>query len=501
MKKHNPHLWMGLIAFVLSVGLFMSGCGFFGGGKEQGGRGTAQAAGPKKPEKPKFKIPVTAQVLHRGPMNAYLQAVGTIRPLKEIEVKSEASGRIYFQKRWEDGDYVDAGTLLARIDDTEIQLDIEEAERALELAQQALIPAEASMKRMQKEEEFCKKMFERGAYSEVQYEQARLQRIQSESTYKQALNTVESRKTSIEKLKKQLEKTDIIAPWPGILLPAQQPQAGQASAQETDLTLLEGTLVGAGQTVLRLADIRKVVVELDVPAKDIDFVDLGQDVELDVYSKSGREYMGVVQDISSTLNPTTRTYTVKVNVDNPLGELRPGMFSKARIITETKHDAISIPRELVMLRNNKHIVFVAKEQPQESEVESATDTVSSATQIAAATGGMPLPQTGDTPDPLTPPDTVESATGAIAAGNPEPATGEEEIEEFYEEDTGPDAMIAEQREVILGIENREEVEIVEGLGEGDRLVILGYETLTDGVEVNVSMREDEESEGDETVDL
>ncbi len=496
MKKRNRRVSIGLIT-LLSISFLMSGCGFIGGDKGEAGRGTAQAAGPHKPETPKFKIPVTAQVLHRGPMNAYLQAVGTIRPLREIEVKSEASGRIYFEKRWGDGDYVDGGTLLARIDDTEIQLDIQEAERALELAQQALIPAEATMKRMQKEEEFCKKMFERGAYSEVQYEQARLERIRAESQYKQALNTVESRKTSIEKLKKQLEKTDIIAPWPGILLPAQQAQAGRASAQETDLTLLEGTLVGAGQTVLRLAEIRQVVVELDVPAKDIEFVDLGQKVQLDIYSKSGRQYIGTVQDISSTLNPTTRTYTVKVNVDNPLGELRPGMFSKARIITQTKLDAISIPRELVMLRNNKNIVFVVEQRPQEPEVSSATSTVSAATGVAATT--MTAANVNDaSPQPSV----IADATGAVASGNPENATDEVEPGEEFEEEEAPEAMIAKRREVILGIENREEVEIVEGLGEGDLLVVLGYETLTDGVDVNVTVRgSGDEAEDNEGMDL
>ena len=51
-------------------------------------------------------------------------------------------------------------------------------------------------------------------------------------------------------------------------------------------------------------------------------------------------------------------------------------------------------------------------------------------------------------------------------------------------------FIAEERVITLGIENRERVEIVEGLQAGDLLVVLGYETLTNGVDVNVTLREE-----------
>ncbi|HQH72817.1 MAG TPA: hypothetical protein PK360_12130, partial [bacterium] len=65
-----------------------------GGATAQGGNpgGNAEAWG--KPEKLKFKIPVTVQQVQRGRMYAYLQAVGTVVPIKEIEIKPEMTGRI-----------------------------------------------------------------------------------------------------------------------------------------------------------------------------------------------------------------------------------------------------------------------------------------------------------------------------------------------------------------------------------------------------------------------
>ncbi|HOE10890.1 MAG TPA: efflux RND transporter periplasmic adaptor subunit [bacterium] len=496
-NKRYPvaHRW--LLAFqvlALISCLLMFGCNRSQPGDPDGkGGGTGSSGssgGPNKPEARTFRIPVTAQLLTRGPMNAYLQAFGTIRPLKEVELKAEMSGRIYFTKRWEDGDYVEANTLLAKIDDTTIQLDLREAERALEMAQQDLIPARATMERRIKEEEFSKKMFERGAYSEVQYEQARLTRIQSESQYQQALTTIETRRTQIEKLKEDLRKTDILAPFAGILLPAVPPTAGEAGAQETDLTLLEGTLVGSGQTVLRIADIRQVVVELDVPAKDIDFVKIGQTVELGIYSRDGRKYTGTVRDISSTLNPTTRTYTVKVIVDNPLTELRPGMFSSARIITETRPDAISVPRDLVMLRNNQYVVFVVekKELTEEPSPKNATDNISSPTEET----DTPTPAGDDSTNPDMPTSSGIAMADAVQDTGPAetaPADTIRDATDELEEPAEPvTIMVAKQRIVTLGIENRERVEIADGLKDGDLLVVLGYETLTDGVEVNAAIR-------------
>ena len=101
---------------------------------------------------------------------------------------------------------------------------------------------------------------------------------------------------------------------------------------------------------------------------------VGQDVELEIYSRSGNDYKGTVADISTSLNSSTRTYTVNVLVDNPNHELRPGMFAKARIITKEKLDAVSIPRSMIQLRNNRNVVFVVVPKIMD-EIYGATDTI------------------------------------------------------------------------------------------------------------------------------
>lgn len=462
------------------VGLLLLGaCGRTNSPIEGGGNpssGGKPGAGFGKPEKPKFKIPVTVQQVKRERMYAYLQAMGTIVPIKEVELKPEMTGRIYFTKKWLEGDEVKKGDIIASIDDRELKLDIQEAELQLELAKSNVIPASANLAQAEKDEEFKKAMYERGAISKYEYDQAKLQTIQRKNQLESAMQNIVSRENALKKLKQELEKIEIIVPFDGVLLPAKQSIVNtQKEGGETDLSLLHNLIVSTGTVICRLANIDKVYLALDVPAKDLELVKIGQPVEVEVYTRSSTLYKGTVAEISTALNANTRTYTVNVLLENPNHELRPGMFAKARIITEERLDAISIPRELVMLRNNEQVVFVVKEKPQD-EIRDATDEIriptrdseSKRTELAMAGGGL---------------ERIAMASEFIDEPTETVQTKEPEIE-----------MIAEKRVVTIGIENRERVEIVDGLQAGDYLVVLGYETLSDGVDVNVAFRNENDFE-------
>ncbi|MBI1390768.1 MAG: efflux RND transporter periplasmic adaptor subunit [bacterium] len=472
-----------LVVLTLTVTM-AAGCGMWGGkpnadNNNRGGQ-SANADGKPfgKPEKPKFKIPVTVQTLQRGRMYSYLQAVGTVVPIKEVEIKSEMTGRIYFTKKWKEGDEVKTGDAIASIDDRELRLNINQAELDLQLAKNALGPAKAKLDQAKKDEEFNQAMLTRGAISKADFDKAVLARIQEENNYEQTKSNIEARQMALTKLQQELEKVTINAPFAGVLLPPSGSVSTSASAanNETDLTQAQGTLVGSNSVVCRLANIDQVYVSLDVPAKDLLDINVGQKVELDVYSRVGREYIGSVSDISTTLNSNTRTYTVNVHVDNPEHELRPGMFAKARIITKEKLDAISIPRELVLLRNNRNVVFVATPKVEDATAQAEPE-AAERRQLALAGDLDALDSAGD----------PASASGEEMSEAEKALMGEEEGAEPAPREDKTE-WVVEERVVELGIENRERVEVVDGLRAGDKLVVLGYETLSDGVDVNVTER-------------
>jgi len=488
----NPMKSLRSLLVFLLLAAMLSSCWKSGIGP-QGAQNSGKPGDPKwgKPEKPKFKIPVTVSELKRGRMYAYLQAVGTIVPMKEIEIKPEMTARIYYTKRWLEGDEVKKGERFASMDDRELNISINEADLNLNLAKSAVMPAKAQLDKASKDVEFRKAMLDRGAISKSEYDQAVLTCIQQENRYEQSQKDVESRQMALNKLKQEQEKINIFFPFDGVLLPAKQSLASSArEGNETDLTLLNGLQVGTGTVLCRLADLDRVYVALDVPAKDLLDIKEGMTVELEIYSRVGMTYTGTVKEISTGLNASTRTYTVNVLVENPKHELRPGMFAKARIITDEKIDAVSIPRELVLLRNNRSVVFVAKEKPAEKEdapKESPNQPKSEEKVIAKKEGFEKVAQAAET---------VKKAT------NEENATTEDdefaEFEEFLAPTPAPEPVsyIAEEREVTTGIENREFVEIVNGLQAGDLLVVLGYETLTNGVDIGITVREQDFEKND-----
>ncbi len=483
-----------IFSFIFLCAILMFSCGRDDSGPsgQSAGGGNGRDRNFGKPEKPQFKIPVTAKKLERDRMYAYLQEVGSIVPIKEVELKPEITARIYYTKQWKEGDIVKEGEIFASMDERDLNLDIQQAELDLEMAKAAVLPAKAQLDQASKDVEFRKAMLERGAISKSEYDQSVLTRIQRENQYEEARRTVRAREMALEKLKKQRESIDIEIPFDGVLLPAQQSLASaEREGNETDLTLLHGRQVAQNTTLCRLADIDHVYASLDVPAQDLMDIQVGQEVELEVYSRVGRDYRGVVMEISTSLNASTRTYTVNVLVDNPEHELRPGMFVQARIITEERMDAIKIPREMVLLRNNRNVVFVAKPKPPEDGEGPETD-------------GEPRPWEEDIEQqPLTQGgyERVAMAAESVSQASLDLATGAmvDELDEFNEDFILPPEAIeeeerewvAEERVITLGIENRDYVEVVDGLKAGEYLIVLGYETLTDGADISVTIREED----------
>lgn len=474
-------IWKPTVALMIAVFGFtlLAGCG---GARNNpsgdqnvgpgGGRGGQVAA--TRPQTPQFKIPVTAQEIQRGRMISYLQAVGTVVPVREIELKPEMTGRIYFTQQWMEGDMVQRGDVLARVDDRQLRLDLEDAQLNLQLARAAIGPASAELAQTYKDEEFKRAMYERGAISKAEYDQAVLARVRQQNLFEQTSSSVETRRNALERLRKEQERVEVVIPFDGVLLPVQQNVSAAQREHRANLTLLNDQNVAQGTVLCKLANIEQVYIALDVPARDLSDIEIGQTVELEIYSRVGRDYIGTVAEISTALNATTRTYTVNVLVENPDQALRPGMFAKARIITEEKLDAISVPRELVLLRNNRNVLFVVKEKPVEENRRGGPreeeEQPSEPRQIAMAGG----------------------ASGLAHAADAEPSERDAEEDFIYEDQADESEVeqewIVEERIVTTGIENRERMEIVDGLRAGEFLVVLGYETITDGVDVNVTFR-------------
>ncbi len=123
--------------------------------------------------------------------------------------------------------------------------------------------------------------------------------------------------------------------------------------------IVEGSAVQAGMKLMRIEDHTKLWLNAQVYQDQMPAVAIGQMVDATVDGVPGKTFTGPIAFIYPHVNHMTRTTTVRVELDNPKHELRPGMYATANIITKPVADAVIVPREAVIDTGTRQIVFVA----------------------------------------------------------------------------------------------------------------------------------------------
>jgi len=142
----------------------------------------------------------------------------------------------------------------------------------------------------------------------------------------------------------------------GSLLPVRSPIAGEVVEKHVTL----GELVAPEDNLFTVADLGHVWIWIDVFEGDLAAVHLGDDVEVRVDAFPAQVFAGEVTYLAPQVSAETRAVRARIDVANPEGRLRPGMFARVRL--SDPHggatDALSIPASAVVRRGDEAIVFV-----------------------------------------------------------------------------------------------------------------------------------------------
>ena len=216
------------------------------------------------------------------------------------------------------------------------------------------------------------KSFEAGATeARARYEQALKDFSRTERLYRELIlsqSEYDSTKTQLDTAKAALDAATVdvndgtlYSPISGVL---------------ERLNIDPGEYINPGQTVIKIVDIDRVDVELPIPEKDILYFEKGQKVKLSM-SKSGQEecegnaelpknpecrfFEGTINFISLTADDSSRTYDIKVSVDNSKHILRPGMIVRAHLVRWQMEDAIAVPFFTILDHESGKSVFVVED--------------------------------------------------------------------------------------------------------------------------------------------
>ncbi len=299
MTRRSPVGWpvVGLL-FVLSL----SGCGRDGpGGGPPGGRTVSVVGFRALQQTVKERVAV----------------IGTLVANESVAIKSELDGAIE-AILFEEGEPVEAGEPLLRIDQRKLKASLAEAEANLRLAESTL--------------ERYVALAETRAVSQQEVDQAR-------STYQVRL-------AAVELMRAELEDATVIAPFEGIL-----------GARLVSI----GQYVNKGQGLTSLMDMDPMKVELNVPERFLGRMEVGQVLEVSVAAYPQERFSGRIYFVDPQVDPDTRTVLVKARVPNPQERLRAGMFANLELILQVRENAVVIPESALLLGADQASVFVVED--------------------------------------------------------------------------------------------------------------------------------------------
>ncbi len=128
----------------------------------------------------------------------------------------------------------------------------------------------------------------------------------------------------------------------------------------TRVDIQNGDLISAGKVAFDMADLTRLLVDVDVSEVDINSVQIDQPVSLTFDGITDREYSGVVSDIASmgTAASGTVNFTVTVEILDPDESIRPGMTAAVNIAVKQLDDILLVPSRAVRTLNNQRVVYV-----------------------------------------------------------------------------------------------------------------------------------------------
>lgn len=206
--------------------------------------------------------------------------------------------------------------------------------------------------------------------AQARYEQALKDYERAKSLHKDNIvskSQLESAKTQLDTSKASLDAASVTVDEGTLLSPA----SGVLDQLNVDI----GEYINPGQTIMKIVDIDRVFIELPVPEKDILYFSKGQKVNIEtsttglakcdnVKESEGEShcwFSGVIDYISMTADSSTRTYLVKLLVENPDTMLRPGMIVRAHLVRRDLQEAIAVPFFTLLDREKSKAVFVVED--------------------------------------------------------------------------------------------------------------------------------------------
>ncbi|HYN86362.1 MAG TPA: efflux RND transporter periplasmic adaptor subunit [Pyrinomonadaceae bacterium] len=365
---------LALAALLAATSLYTSACGSSAGANNKDGA-AAEAATPVTVDV--STAPAVVRSLPR-----FVEATGSLAADEQTDVAPQVGGRVV-SVDVDLGSYVQRGQVLARLDDADARLRVEQLAAQLAQAQSAVRQAEeriglrpgqrfdptrvaevgaarAGLDLAERQLRRYEKLIETGDVSRASYDQQRAQRDQLRQQYEAALAqanqsfagvqtaraAADGARVQLEQARKAVRDVVVYSPISGFV--ADRPaNVGEYVATSSKIA-----------TVVRTNPLR---MRIDIPEQSIASVREGQGVSVVTSAYPERSFAGRVARIAPNVSQESRTLTVEAEVENAEGLLRPGQFATVRIQLPQSDPAVLVPARAVRTDGGTSRVYVIRD--------------------------------------------------------------------------------------------------------------------------------------------
>jgi membrane fusion protein, multidrug efflux system len=295
-----------LLAVPLLIGLLATGC------KDKEGLATAETHSNQDP-----MIPVSVIEVKPVPMRDVILLPGTTEAWQDVQVAADTAGRIEWIGSRE-GEQVKKGQLLVKIDVSAFKAALDHAEAQFKLADDLY--------------QRRRRLFERKIIAKEELDQSETQRTLAATDYQQ--------------IKVRYDQGFPKSPIRGII---------------NHLYVDAGEFIDTGKPIADIVNIDQIKINVQVPELDIRFVLQRQKTPVRIDAFPQRELTGVVDFVAFKADPATKTFLVRTIIDNPFGDIRPGMIARVVFVRQIIADALAAPLFALVDKGGERLVFVEKD--------------------------------------------------------------------------------------------------------------------------------------------
>ena len=301
----HKHLFL-FLAVLLWAGLAATGC------NDNEGLATTENNSNQAPV-----IPVSIIDVKPAPMRDVILLPGTTEAWQDVQVSADTAGRIEWVGPRE-GERVNKGDLLVKIDVSALKAALDHAEAQFKLAEDLY--------------QRRRRLFERKIIAKEELDQSETQRTLAATDY--------------EQIKVKYEHGFPRSPISGVI---------------NYLYVDAGEFIDTGKPLADIVNIDRIKINVQVPELDIRFVRKGQTTPVKIDAFPEKELTGVVDFVAFKADPATKTFLVRTVIDNPAGDIRPGMIARVVFVRRLIPDALVAPLFALVDKGGERLVFVEKD--------------------------------------------------------------------------------------------------------------------------------------------